>query len=105
MAHYSPSERGIRLDIEEDRLNINHVPYKTTFHESGHFIDKEKGKINNFSVEYGDEIFEKTLRQEANDYLDKMLEEMRKAVSIKGISPEILTRDKVYSVLSERLKA
>ncbi len=38
-AYYSPNNKGININLEENNKDPNRTPYKTWFHEVGHHID------------------------------------------------------------------
>lgn len=83
-AHYSPVDKGIRLDIGKDsKEKKNKTAYSTAFHEIGHNIDflaSEKANVPGyFSYTYEDNIFGKTLAAEYKARMKEISDELRAA--------------------------
>lgn len=83
---FIPSTGKICVNIEKDASESQYsAKYSTVMHESGHAIDHMfskqlsdgSGEKIRFSKDYNDGIFEKTIIQEANDYI-KMRQQQRK---------------------------
>lgn len=77
--HYDRSTKGIYFSIESDRRNMITAKNETVFHELGHLFDmkpKEKmtlmGEDSSFAYQYKNNLFSKTLRDEANLFVKKM---------------------------------
>ena len=77
-AYYSRLE-GITVNIEKSSLKSEYQkPYQTIFHEFGHNIDwLVNEKKSEFSTDYQDGIFEKTIRKEFADKLAKYRGDMK----------------------------
>jgi len=77
-AYYSRLE-GITVNIEKKSLKSEHSkPYQTIFHEFGHNIDwLVNGKKSEFSTDYQDGIFEKTIRKDFANKLAKYKDDMK----------------------------
>lgn len=74
-AHYSPTDGGVRLNLERVFSKDGLRPQGTTwFHEFGHMVD---GLNSNISETYKGGVFAKTIKKEANAYIDARNKEMR----------------------------
>lgn len=86
-AHYSPTDGGVRLNLERVFSKDGLRPQGTTwFHEFGHMID---GLHADISRTYGGGVFAKTIKSEVEAYIDARHKEMRdglkRAVKSKDI--------------------
>lgn len=86
-AHYSPTDGGVRLNLETVFSKDGLRPQGTTwFHEFGHMID---GLHADISRTYGGGVFVKTIKSEVEAYIDARHKEMRdglkRAVKSKDI--------------------
>lgn len=86
-AHYSPTDGGVRLNLEIVFSKDGLRPQGTTwFHEFGHMID---GLHADISRTYGGGVFAKTIKSEVEAYIDARHKEMRdglkRAVKSKDI--------------------
>lgn len=86
-AHYSPTDGGVRLNLEKVFSKDGLRPQGTTwFHEFGHMID---GLHADISRTYGGGVFAKTIKSEVEAYIDARHKEMRdglkRAVKSKDI--------------------
>lgn len=74
-AHYSPTDGGVRLNLEIVFSKDGLRPQGTTwFHEFGHMID---GLHADISRTYGGGVFAKTIKSEVEAYIDARHKEMR----------------------------
>lgn len=74
-AHYNPTDGGVRLNLERVFSKDGLRPQGTTwFHEFGHMVD---GLNSNISETYKGGVFAKTIKKEANAYIDARNKEMR----------------------------
>ena len=74
-AHYSPTDGGVRLNLERVFSKDGLRPQGTTwFHEFGHMVD---GLNSNISETYKGGVFAKMIKKEANAYIDARNKEMR----------------------------
>lgn len=74
-AHYHPRDGGVRLDLDKVFDTGGLRPQGTVwFHEFGHMIDSLHADI---SRTYGGGVFAKTIKSEANAYIDARNKEMR----------------------------
>lgn len=74
-AHYSPTDGGVRLNLERVFSKDGLRPQGTTwFHEFGHMVD---GLNSNISETYKGGVFAKTIKKEANAHIDARNKEMR----------------------------
>lgn len=86
-AHYSPTDGGVRLNLERVFSKDGLRPQGTTwFHEFGHMID---GLNSNISETYKGGVFAKTIKKEANAYIDARNKEMREGFK-KAVEAEDL---------------
>ncbi|MGU8470233.1 minor capsid protein [Clostridium perfringens] len=68
-ARYSPKEKGIYIDINDDFENRKGKgPYTTVFHEMGHLIDH---RLNNISVKDGK--FRQLIIDDVNTFINKYM--------------------------------
>lgn len=86
-AHYHPRDGGVRLDLDKVFDTGGLRPQGTVwFHEFGHMIDSLHADI---SRTYGGGVFAKTIKSEANAYIDARNKEMRdgfkRAVKLKDL--------------------
>lgn len=86
-AHYSPTDGGVRLNLEIVFSKDGLRPQGTTwFHEFGHMVD---GLNSNISETYRGGVFAKTIKSEVEAYIDARHKEMRdglkRAVKSKDI--------------------
>lgn len=86
-AHYSPTDGGVRLNLERVFSKDGLRPQGTTwFHEFGHMID---GLHADISRTYGGGVFAKTIKSEVEAYIDarhkKMRDGLKRAVKSKDI--------------------
>ena len=86
-AHYSPADGGVRLNLERVFSKDGLRPQGTTwFHEFGHMVD---GLNSNISETYKGGAFAKTIKKEANAYIDARTKEMREGFK-KAVEAEDL---------------
>lgn len=86
-AHYSPTDGGVRLNLEKVFSKDGLRPQGTTwFHEFGHMVD---GLNSNISETYKGGVFAKTIKKEANAYIDARNKEMREGFK-KAVEAEDL---------------
>ena len=86
-AHYSPADGGVRLNLERVFSKDGLRPQGTTwFHEFGHMVD---GLNSNISETYKGGAFAKTIKKEANAYIDARNKEMREGFK-KAVEAEDL---------------
>lgn len=86
-AHYSPTDGGVRLNLERVFSKDGLRPQGTTwFHEFGHMVD---GLNSNISETYKGGVFAKTIKKEANAYIDARNKEMREGFK-KAVEAEDL---------------
>ncbi len=86
-AHYSPTDGGVRLNLERVFSKDGLRPQGTTwFHEFGHMVD---GLNSNISETYKGGVFAKTIKKEVNAYIDARNKEMREGFK-KAVEAEDL---------------
>lgn len=66
-AHYSENERGVKFNLQRDKISPFQKPYRTFFHETAHFIDNWLEGYNGYRSVTS--ALGETLRQEAQDYI------------------------------------
>lgn len=72
-AYYAPYGNYVKFNIEMDKRNTlgNNT---TVFHELGHLFDGNSGEL---SLNYKDGLFDKTIIEEADNYIELVMNEMQ----------------------------
>lgn len=120
-AHFSPRDVGVSLNVAKTYADAQRPPMTTWFHEFGHHIDyiatgaqsyvdkRASGIAYNemyASTKYMGNAFGKTLKAEANDYVNAVhirikadAKAMVDALDLKGLHDAGMLSDATYSVL------
>ncbi|MCM1223390.1 MAG: minor capsid protein [Lachnospiraceae bacterium] len=83
-AYFLPSKMQIFFNKQDDFLSSagKRSKHSTFFHEAGHFLDKfatkEKAVFSYFSNEFQNGVLAKTIREEADDFIQKRYDKMNK---------------------------
>ena len=113
-AYFSPSERGIRINLEKDSKGSHwQTPYQTTFHELGHHIDWLANEKSNtyYSTAYKNGIFpesikndvQKKIKEIQNEYKDS--KDKPKYLYEHGlIKKELYARDDIVKRVNEEFQ-
>lgn len=85
---FSPRDRGIHVSLGKDALGGKFkAPYQTSFHEFGHNLDYILGTFDSyFSVEYKDGLFDKTIREDIEDLINRRQAELKEMATNLGAS-------------------
>ena len=106
-AHYSVAHRGIKLsDFRDKNRNLLHgfSPYATLFHESGHLIDNAMNNFTLFrSVTFKGGIFDKTLKQEAEEYINTTFLRLKSEAVAAGKSAKTISKKDAYKAIENEL--
>lgn len=123
--HFSRIHVGVLMDVAADYSNAR-SPMSTWFHEFGHHIDYIATGTQNAaakkaqgmsvremyaSAKYKDNIFDKTLRAEAERYVDATHERIKSetaarldTLDLRGMRDDGLLSDATYSALRRKLR-
>lgn len=107
-AYYSQG-KGIYFGIDKDRLTTDEEKaFTALFHEIGHLIDSEAVRHSGWKSVSDNHVFENTIKQEVNDYIDSTEEAIVNALVKEGKTyKEVrakVTLEKVHEEVSRQLE-
>ena len=102
--HYNEDERGIHINIMENRTPGNNLPpYTATFHELAHLIDHAVGQYSYFySLDSSYNLYG-ALKAEVSGYVDSVFSELKTNAAKDGKPVKSVTKKDAYKKVENEL--